>query len=328
MKGEVKHMPDVPRQGQESMPLVRKGGAILLSGLATGPAVAGMLALSGRFIAPLDVFSHFAPMYVVAGLVLGLMAFVTKQRAALAMSFAAVVAGLTLLAPEFTRSTGRDLPEGSSGQIKVIQLNAQRTNRDLDRTVDWLVAQDADVVAISETRHDLRDRLMARRLGLAGEQGSLMIFTRAPYLRMDRPKVAKASELTFVNATYALPGGEAEIVTMHFDWPTRSTFRYQPWGLETVVKQRPTRRMLLLGDFNNTPWSQHMQALDTRLGLIRRDRAVATWPAEVLGQRWPLPFLPIDHIYAGPGWATVKVERGPWLGSDHYPLIVTLAPIP
>ena len=39
------------------------------------------------------------------------------------------------------------------------------------------------------------------------------------------------------------------------------------------------------------------------------------------------PLLPIDHLYAGPGWATVSVRRGPPLGSDHYPLVVTLAPV-
>lgn len=90
---------------------------------------------------------------------------------------------------------------------------------------------------------------------------------------------------------------------------------------------RPRERMILGGDFNASHWSAEVRRLDHSLGLIRRERAVATWPAQVFGQAWPLPFLPIDHIYAGPGWATVKVERGPWLGSDHYPLVVTLAPI-
>ncbi len=320
-------MGDAPRQGRERMRLVWKGVSILLTGLATGTALMALAALGGRISTPLDILSHFAPIYVVIGLVTGLLALSMRRRGALAASLIAMAAGLFLIAPEFTRSTGPTLPEGSPGQIKVIQFNAQRTNRDLSRTVDWLMAQNPDVVAISEARHDLRDRLLARKWSPAGEKGSLMIFTREPYLRMVRPDVAKASELTFVNATYALPGGDAEVVTMHFDWPTRATFRHQPRGLETVVKQRPPSRMLLLGDFNNTPWSRHLQSLDNRLGLIRRDRAVATWPAQILGRPWPLPFLAIDHVYAGPGWATVKVERGPWLGSDHYPLIVTLAPV-
>jgi endonuclease/exonuclease/phosphatase (EEP) superfamily protein YafD len=85
--------------------------------------------------------------------------------------------------------------------------------------------------------------------------------------------------------------------------------------------------MILTGDFNATPWSASLRRTDAALALTRRDRALPTWPARVLGRSWPLPILPIDHVYAGPGWATVKVERGPAFGSDHYPLVVILAPV-
>jgi endonuclease/exonuclease/phosphatase (EEP) superfamily protein YafD len=40
-----------------------------------------------------------------------------------------------------------------------------------------------------------------------------------------------------------------------------------------------------------------------------------------------VPFLAIDHVYAGRDWATVKVERGPRVGSDHFPVVLTLAPV-
>jgi endonuclease/exonuclease/phosphatase (EEP) superfamily protein YafD len=88
--------------------------------------------------------------------------------------------------------------------------------------------------------------------------------------------------------------------------------------------------MILAGDFNSTPWSFARREDDRRFGLIRRDRAMWSWPAEFVGPHGfqaPFPFLPIDHIYAGPGWATVSVSRGPRLGSDHYPLIAVLAPV-
>jgi endonuclease/exonuclease/phosphatase (EEP) superfamily protein YafD len=84
--------------------------------------------------------------------------------------------------------------------------------------------------------------------------------------------------------------------------------------------------MILTGDFNATPWSAELRRLDRTLGLSRRDRGLATWPAQLSGRTWRLPFMPIDHVYAGPDWATVSVERGPWVGSDHYPVIVTLTP--
>lgn len=105
---------------------------------------------------------------------------------------------------------------------------------------------------------------------------------------------------------------------------------HQSRGLIEVVSHLPRERMILGGDFNSTPWSWDLQRLDREMGLIRRDRALATWPTgHSGGWRWPapVPFLPIDHLYAGPGWATVSVVRGPRLGSDHYPLVVTLAPV-
>jgi endonuclease/exonuclease/phosphatase (EEP) superfamily protein YafD len=143
---------------------------------------------------------------------------------------------------------------------------------------------------------------------------------------MHRPRLPPHSQLTFVNATYANPGGAMELVTTHLAWPTAAPVARQRRELASVVARLPRERMILTGDFNATPWSAAIRTLDRDLGLTRRDRAVATWPAQVLGLDWPLPFLPIDHVYAGPAWATIKVERGPGLGSDHYPLIVTLAP--
>jgi len=311
--------------------LVRTLGARVLLALAVTTAGAALVAYGGPFSPTLDLFTHFVLVYAAAALGMSAIAALSgvgPRRVILPVCIFALLASLGLMAPEMFRSTGPRLPEGSAGAVKVIQINALRTNTDLRRISDWLIAQNPDVVAISEARADLRDLLVARTgWKVAGAKGTLMIFTREGYLHMDRPRLAKGSQLSFVNATYATPTGDIEIVTTHLDWPTRPIFQQQARGLETVISHLPTARMLLLGDFNSTPWSRSIRGLDHRLGLIRRDKAVATWPAQILGQAWPLPFLPIDHIYAGPGWATIKVERGPWLGSDHYLLIVTLAPI-
>ena len=307
--------------------IARVCSAVLLVS-ATLAALGALLGLGGRAGEALDLFAHFAAPYAVISAVAGLIALIVKlpfRRAILISSAVGFVAAALLIVPELRRSTGPTA--GPPGTLKVIQFNALDTNTDIGRVATWLIAQDADVIAVSEARHDLRDLLLARAgWRTAGAHGSLMIFTRDQYLRMNRPKLAKGSKLTFVNATYNLSGAPVEVVTTHLDWPTRPAFRNQPADLQSVVTALPRHRMVLLGDFNNTPWSQQMRRLDRDLGLIRRDRAVATFPAQVMGRRWPLPFLAIDHVYAGPGWATVKVERGPWLGSDHYPLIVTLAP--
>ena len=201
-----------------------------------------------------------------------------------------------------------------------------RSNTDIARIADWLSRQDADVVTVTEARRDLRD-LIVQQTGwrMAGAHGDLIIFTPRRYERMVRPQAG--ADLAYVNATYASSSGSMEVATTHLGWPIWPETPAQIDGLERVAQRLSRERLILTGDFNLTPWSRELKRLDQSLGLTRRDRAVATWPAQVFGRDWPLPVLPIDHMYAGPGWATVKVERGPNLGSDHYPLIVVLAPV-
>ena len=94
------------------------------------------------------------------------------------------------------------------------------------------------------------------------------------------------------------------------------------------MKLDPRERLIVTGDFNSAPWSFQRRRWDKAFGLVRRERAIPSWPAQAVGRLpWLGAFLPIDHVFAGPGWATVSARRGPRLSSDHYPLVVTLAPV-
>ncbi len=309
------------------MARVVNGVTLVLSVLVLAAALAAVVALFGDRDARFDLLSHFALVYGAVGLGGLAWALAARRGPMVAASVLALLASGALIRPEFVREAGPTAPATATGQIKVIQINALRDNADIGRIADWLIAQHPDIVTVTEARHDLRD-LLIRRTGwkTAGSHGDLMILTPAQYVTMNRPTVSPRSKLSFVNATYAHSGGPMELVTTHLAWPTAPPVARQHRELASLVARLPRERMILTGDFNATPWSKGLQNLDRGLGLTRRDRDVPTYPAQVLGRAWPLPFLPIDHVYAGPGWATVKVERGPWLGSDHYPLIVTLAP--
>ena len=86
--------------------------------------------------------------------------------------------------------------------------------------------------------------------------------------------------------------------------------------------------LIVAGDMNSTPWSYALRRQDKTLGLIRRTRGLFSWPAAEFGPwrlRTPLPFLAIDQVYAGSAWKTVSVTRGPFAGSDHFPVVVVLS---
>ena len=118
------------------------------------------------------------------------------------------------------------------------------------------------------------------------------------------------------------------MVGAHYTWPYPAGLQQrQGERLAALLDQHPPERLILTGDFNSTPWSFTRRRQDRRFGLVRRTRGVFSWPSRLPVGRIPspAPFLPIDHVFAGRAWTTLSIERGPKLGSDHYPVVAVMA---
>lgn len=303
-------------------------------GLGGAAATAALLALGGPWARRLDLLAQIAPILLAASLA-GLLVCLFDRRVrgpGLALGAVGVLASGGLIGPELLRSTGPPASAPAPGQIKIIQFNVWRENPELGQVIAWLQSEQPDFVLVEESSPALRDWVVARTgWSVAGAKTTAMIFSRSPYLVMHRPKSTSQDGFTWVNASYATASGPVEIVVTHFMRPTQWPAPAQVRAMAAVLSKLPRDRLILGGDFNATPWSAALRAGDRAFGLTRRDRALPTWPADAIADRpfrFPAPFMPIDHVYAGPGWATVSVRRGPRLGSDHYPVVVTLAPVP
>jgi endonuclease/exonuclease/phosphatase (EEP) superfamily protein YafD len=301
--------------------------------LATVSGGLAVLAQGGRFNPQLDAITHAAPLLLIGALAGGFLSLLEKGRArtaGLALGALGILGVCALIAPEYLRDTGPKAAPDAPGQIKVIQFNTWRGNRNYDQIARWLKQENPDFAVLEEVTPELRDRIVIRTgWAIAGSRSNTMIFSRRPYLVMKRPKIP-GGVVSWVNASYDNPTGPIEVVVTHMPWPNDPLEPQAVANIHAVLAQLPHGRMILAGDFNSTPWSFQRRRSDTNLGLTRRDRALWSWPAQRAAEwRWPapFPFLPIDHLYAGAGWATVSVKRGPRLGSDHFPIVVTLAPV-
>ena len=78
--------------------------------------------------------------------------------------------------------------------------------------------------------------------------------------------------------------------------------------------------VLVLGDFNATPWSHVVSDLASATNTNLVHRFLPTWPA--IG---PAPQFPIDLMLVSKGIGRVSVARGDVRGSDHRPVIAMLA---
>jgi len=315
------------------MDRLRLGCALLAWLVALGAIVAGVLAQGGRFSAKLDLLTHFAPVYVAVGLLVAVLAFLGPRggRPALLMASAlAVAAGAALVVPELL-SRGRDprAAIATPGQIRIVQFNAWGQNAQTDQAAAWILAQDPDVVVLQEPGR-LGAELVARGYRDQTGSGGAAILSRRSAVRTYAEPPANGHPGFISWATFRDAGGEFMVVATHRYWPVRfARERAQTADLDRVIRGLPRERLIVAGDFNSTPWSFARRREDRAWGLIRRTRALFTWPAARRSHNRlpaPFPWLPIDHVYAGPGWATVETVTGPELGSDHYPVVVTLAP--
>jgi endonuclease/exonuclease/phosphatase (EEP) superfamily protein YafD len=222
-------------------------------------------------------------------------------------------------------------------RLTVVTHNVAMGNQDPAGTFDALRRTNADVILLQEAGGNFYPQL-ARLAALYPYHSrcrpgcDMAMFSRVRFA--DRPKWKLRKEdgkpfgTALIWAKLLLPGGrDALLVTWHAPWPVP--------GYDQMIKRRKlveslkdvdTGHLILAGDFNLTPWARGMRKLDEGLApSVRVTRGLFSFPARISWKAWPVPVLPIDHMFVGPGWSVLSVDRLPRTGSDHYPVKVVLA---
>lgn len=316
--------------------LFLRGTALML---CLAGAVAGLAGLGGAFSDRLDALTHAAPAWLAcaaAGLALAVAFSRGDERKALsAFALLGIVATLALMGPELVSALQRpEKAATASSQVKLVQFNAWADNLDPDATTAWLLKQNADVVVLEEAGGGAWPVVRALKKAYPYSTACGVRYGCDTRMFSRWPIVAEHGfhqdnlDLAGGWMTLRHPLGDFTVAGVHFVWPVPAG-QWQAQSRTLVHRLAPFPRdsLILTGDFNSTPWSWSLRRQDKALGLERRTRALASWPSGAFSRvlKAPFPVLPIDHVYAGKAWKTVKVERGPSLGSDHRPVVAILA---
>jgi endonuclease/exonuclease/phosphatase (EEP) superfamily protein YafD len=290
----------------------------------------------------LAVLDQFAIQFACLALLAMLVGLVLK-RWLQAVALAALA--VTLSWPVFAYK-GDAAVVADPARLKVVSANLWHSAEGHARTIDILLASDADIIGLIEVTPAWRAALGPL---LARYPHRVDCFERDPeclHMVLSKLPIEKPIAGRIWNKTPIVAGAQVRwrgrpitVLAVHWFRPHHASADSQ-WGekdperaaymaeglplsrqggqaglLAEFINSLPDE-VILMGDLNSVPWSRVQRAFRERTGLDSQAGWSFTWPAFL---PWPLR-LPIDHILARGHLVVTRLSSGPATDSDHLPV--------
>jgi endonuclease/exonuclease/phosphatase (EEP) superfamily protein YafD len=275
-----------------------------------------------------DLAAHFRVQY--AALLIPVVAVLTGLRRlrSAVLAGVALLVNIALVVPLFLATPAAPAGEDT---LRVLTFNVTASNPDRSSVIDYLLTSDVDIIFLHESSTDWEDTLsrveVPYRVVSARAPGSLF-GTLALVGEDDVVRLVALGDLDqlSIEVVAEIGGREVRVLGTHPLSPTsgaRSNARdgqLAAVGEWAAVQEVP---VVVAGDLNASTWSRGFSLLTRPGDLVNSQRGFgvqASWPV-----RYRLAGIPIDHVVHSRDLTTVDRYLGESLGSDHYPLFVTLA---
>jgi endonuclease/exonuclease/phosphatase (EEP) superfamily protein YafD len=288
-------------------------------------ATVSILGFFGSMSWLLDLTANFRVQQAVVLLALGVVALVGRPFWASAVLVVGVV-DLVLVAP-YLVGEGRGI--GVGDRIEVMTFNVGISNPNRLAVAEYIAAEDPDVVFIFESSFEWEDAIRASDLPLQivsivprGRIAGVTVLAK-PELRPGAMEVSLGGEAAAVAVD--LGSGRVDVLGVHPPSPTtaeRSARRDAMLVAAAEWVRERSGEVIVVGDFNATPWSHAFRSLRRHGGLVDTMRGAGLQPSWPDG--WGVLALPIDHVLHTAGLGSSDRRTGPAFGSAHRPVIVSI----
>lgn len=232
-------------------------------------------------------------------------------------------------------------PPVSASQVthpfKILHINVLGVNRDA-AAVEALIRQTRpDILTLAEYNAWWQEQLK--------QSGVLDRFTSAYVVKYGNDGVYSTIPFQDVRVDYIKPGKDPttqvhfklgnELVTLLVVHPRppvkpngyeRNHNQFACWEKHWV---QYGKNVLLIGDLNNSPWSNTFRHFIEVTGLHDSQNGFGvqpSWPVLIPehGITGLIPLIPIDHVLHSDRFVVLSRKTGPRVGSDHLPVIVEM----
>ena len=309
----------------------------LLTILATLTAFVPLLAPTSRTLRRLnwaaELTSHFRTHYFLLLLLFTVLFLVGRHRRRAGLTAVFALVNFALIIPFYISPV---TAAANTPVYRVVSLNVRTYNTEYDTVLTFLNDTQPDFIVLLEARFDWQDALEPlqqaypyNNLSQSGRYDGTLIFSRFPFANDGIEEIPDSFRPSAVGQFQLTPNQPITIVAAHPRSPMavgRMEDRNDHMLVLAAELPAQPQPLLLLGDMNTTPWSPIFRVLAKETGLKNGRLGFgiqATWPAPLgaLG-------IPIDHALISPEITIHHFQRGPAVGSDHYPIIVDFSVSP
>lgn len=220
-----------------------------------------------------------------------------------------------------------------AAKVKVLTVNVHTANDRFDLVRAAVASHAPDIVLFTEMNDLWLTEMKSLTAGYPytvartrSDNFGIVLFSRIQPQKLEIIDFL-AGEVPSIEMVFPLGSRTVTLIGTH-PLPPRtyeySAIRNAQLVLIARYLAKVTGPKIVMGDMNTVPWSPYFRDLlrdgglkDTGLGR----GVVVTWPSHA----WWLFGIPLDHILVSPDVSVISRSVGPWVGSDHYPVVAEIA---
>ncbi|HEV8390782.1 MAG TPA: endonuclease/exonuclease/phosphatase family protein [Dongiaceae bacterium] len=255
----------------------------------------------------------------------------------------------TLAWPAFAPQAGAAIAV-EPGRLKVLSTNLWARASGHERTIQALLASDADVIGLIEVAPQWRPALAPLLAKYPYRVDCFDIDLECQTMLLSRLPITNPIAGRVWKTTPIVAGGEVQwngrtitVLATHWFRPLARSDQ-SAWGANDSARRAylaaglPVSRqagqagffakylnsrpadLIVMGDLNSVPWSRVQSAFRAKTGLDNQAGWASSWPSFM---PWPLR-VPIDHVLTRGHLTVTQFTTGPETDSDHLPVIAEI----
>lgn len=282
-----------------------------------------------------DIFDHLRLHYIIcAGFAVFIFLWLRKTIWLVLALFVLLSNGTILYSSQLLTLEETEINQ-STNVIKLLNFNAYYKNKNAKKLIDYINREKPDVIVLEEFRGITQETvfLLKSQYPYSGpfdeitkRPNYIYIFSKIPF----EFKTLKHREIgdknpPMVHGKLKLGSTKIDLIAVHLYKPFNAQIKSDALNWLSDYLKPLTNPVLLVGDFNLTPWSDALIKFSSSNQLKKFGTFERSWPSQTAIIYIPFAQFLIDHVFVRDGalWKINKhrFEAGPSIGSDHLPMI-------